>query len=49
MANVKTNKQASCKHCRKLLYFDGKVWVDLLTGGDVCGVNGDNHSHVVGN
>jgi hypothetical protein len=35
----------NCKHCGCQIHKDGSVWVDN-SGGDVCGINGDNAPHV---
>lgn len=34
----------TCKHCGCQIHKEGEVWVDN-SGGDVCGVHGDNAPH----
>lgn len=35
----------TCRHCGKPITYDGMVWVDDPTGGDVCGWDGGNEPH----
>ena len=33
-----------CKHCGCQIHLENKCWIDN-SGGDVCGVDGDNSPH----